>query len=98
MDILYLLVPMSVFAMLGILGVFAWALHGGQFDDLEAVGAHILDSTDLPLAQALPDAAKGVVAAERGAGSFAHAGPAIDGDQGPPSHALEESIPSRSSA
>jgi len=91
MDILYLLVPMSVFAMLGILGVFAWALHGGQFDDLEAVGAHILDSTDLPLAQASPDSVNGEVPATRGAGSFANAGPAIDGDQGPPSPALEES-------
>jgi cbb3-type cytochrome oxidase maturation protein len=73
MDILYLLVPLSVFAMLGLLGVFAWALHGGQFDDLEAVGAHILDSSDTPLAQPL-------------------SGVAIDGDQGPPVHALEESV------
>ena len=49
MDILYLLVPLSVFAMLGILGVFAWALQGGQFDDLEGVAAQILDAGDRPL-------------------------------------------------
>ena len=35
MDILYLLIPLSVVAMLGVLGIFAWALHAGQFDDLE---------------------------------------------------------------
>ncbi|OYY62787.1 MAG: cytochrome oxidase maturation protein, cbb3-type [Burkholderiales bacterium 28-67-8] len=49
MDILYLLVPLSVFAMLGILGVFAWALQGGQFDDLEDVAAEILEAGDRPL-------------------------------------------------
>lgn len=48
MDVLYLLVPMSVVAMLGILAVFAWALHGGQFDEIDAVGAQILDSSDVP--------------------------------------------------
>ena len=48
MDILYLLVPLSVFAMLGILGVFAWALQGGQFDDLEGVAAELLEAGDRP--------------------------------------------------
>jgi cbb3-type cytochrome oxidase maturation protein len=43
MDILYLLIPLSAVLVLGILGVFAWALHGGQFDDLEQVGEQILD-------------------------------------------------------
>jgi cbb3-type cytochrome oxidase maturation protein len=42
MDILYLLIPMSAVLVLGILGVFAWALHGGQFDDLEQQGERIL--------------------------------------------------------
>jgi cbb3-type cytochrome oxidase maturation protein len=42
MDVLYLLIPLSVLAMLGVLGVFAWALHGGQFDELEDEGARIL--------------------------------------------------------
>jgi len=44
MDSLYLLIPLSVLAMLGVLGVFAWALQGGQFDDLEDEGARILDA------------------------------------------------------
>jgi cbb3-type cytochrome oxidase maturation protein len=44
MDILYLLIPMSAVLVLGILGVFAWALHGGQFDDLEQHGEQILNA------------------------------------------------------
>jgi cbb3-type cytochrome oxidase maturation protein len=36
MDILYLLIPLSVLVMLGVLGIFAWALHGGQFDEVDA--------------------------------------------------------------
>ncbi|MFM9917655.1 MAG: cbb3-type cytochrome oxidase assembly protein CcoS [Rhizobacter sp.] len=47
MDVLYLLVPMSVVAMLGILAVFAWALNGGQFEEIDAVGAQILASSDV---------------------------------------------------
>jgi len=41
MDIIYLLIPMSAVIVLGIIGVFAWALHGGQFDDLEQHGEEI---------------------------------------------------------
>jgi len=43
MDILYLLIPLSAVLALAILGVFAWALHRGQFDDLEVVGEGILE-------------------------------------------------------
>ena len=43
MDILYLLIPLSTLMVLAILGVFAWALHGGQFDDLEREGERIFD-------------------------------------------------------
>lgn len=42
MDILYLLIPLSTLLVLAILGVFAWALHGGQFEDLEHEGQRIL--------------------------------------------------------
>jgi len=42
MDILYLLIPMSVVLVLLVIGVFAWALHHGQFDDLEREGERIL--------------------------------------------------------
>ena len=44
MDILYLLIPLSVLGMFGVLGVFAWALHRGQFDDLEREGERVLDA------------------------------------------------------
>ncbi len=50
MESLYLLVPLSVGLVLVILGVFAWALHGGQFDELEGEGARILDETVPPRA------------------------------------------------
>ena len=42
MDILYLLIPLSSLLVLGIVGVFAWALHKGQFDDLEGEGERVL--------------------------------------------------------
>jgi cbb3-type cytochrome oxidase maturation protein len=42
MDILYLLIPLSSVLVLGIVGMFAWALHRGQFDDLEHEGQRIL--------------------------------------------------------
>lgn len=43
MDILYLLIPLSAVLVLAILGIFAWALNGGQFDDLEREGERIFD-------------------------------------------------------
>ena len=46
MDILYLLIPLSSVLVLAIVGVFAWALHRGQFDELEGEGARIL--IDMP--------------------------------------------------
>lgn len=58
MDILYLLIPMSVLLVLGILLVFAWALDSGQFDDLARQGQRILESDDgFDRAQGLPPAA-----------------------------------------
>lgn len=44
MDILYLLVPLSAVLVLFILGVFAWAVQGGQFDDLDQHGEQILEA------------------------------------------------------
>ncbi len=43
MDILFLLIPFSALLVLAILAVFAWALRGGQFDDLEREGERILE-------------------------------------------------------
>ena len=42
MDSLYLLIPLSVALVLAILAVFGWALHGGQFEDLESEAERIL--------------------------------------------------------
>jgi cbb3-type cytochrome oxidase maturation protein len=46
MDILYLLIPLSALLVLVILGVFAWALNNGQFDDLQREGDRILEAED----------------------------------------------------
>ena len=43
MDILYLLIPLSVVLVFLIIGVFAWAVNSGQFDDLDREGQRILE-------------------------------------------------------
>lgn len=35
MEILYLLIPLSAVLVLGIVGIFGWAVHAGQFEDLD---------------------------------------------------------------
>jgi cbb3-type cytochrome oxidase maturation protein len=55
-DILYLLIPLSAALVLGILGVFAWALHAGQFDDLEQHGARILEPEETASEETAVDA------------------------------------------
>jgi cbb3-type cytochrome oxidase maturation protein len=42
MDILYLLIPISVVLVFVIIGIFWWALQGGQFDNIEREGERIL--------------------------------------------------------
>jgi cbb3-type cytochrome oxidase maturation protein len=42
MDVLYLLIPLSVLLVLGIMGLFWWALQSGQFDNIEREGERIL--------------------------------------------------------
>jgi len=49
MDILYLLIPLSALLVLLILGVFGWALHRGQFDDVEREGQRILQEDVSPV-------------------------------------------------
>lgn len=46
MEILYLLIPLSAALVLLILGVFAWAVHHGQFEDIEREGERILQASD----------------------------------------------------
>jgi cbb3-type cytochrome oxidase maturation protein len=42
MEVLFLLIPMSAVLVFVILGVFANAIAGGQFDNLEVEGERIL--------------------------------------------------------
>lgn len=42
MDILFLLVPLSVLLALGVVGVLAWAVWSGQFEELGSEGQRIL--------------------------------------------------------
>jgi len=48
MDILYLLIPLSVVLVFLIGGVLWWAVHHGQFEDLEGPAQRILMDDDLP--------------------------------------------------
>ena len=44
MDILFLLVPLSVLLALAVMGVLAWAVWSGQFEDMEREGERILQN------------------------------------------------------
>lgn len=44
MDILFLLIPFSAVLVLLILAVFGWAVHRGQFEDLDREGTRILEA------------------------------------------------------
>jgi cbb3-type cytochrome oxidase maturation protein len=58
MDSLYLLIPLSVALVLCILAIFGWALHGGQFEDLDSEAERILTDDARPLdADQAPDPA-----------------------------------------
>lgn len=46
MDILFLLVPLSVLLALGVMGVLAWAVWSGQFEDVESEGQRIFLESD----------------------------------------------------
>ena len=50
MDIIYLLIPVSLLAVLLISMLFWWAIKGGQFDDLEGPSFQIMmdDDRDTP--------------------------------------------------
>lgn len=49
MESLYLLIPLSVLLVLGLVAIFGWALFGGQFDDLEREGHRILADDVAPV-------------------------------------------------
>jgi cbb3-type cytochrome oxidase maturation protein len=43
MDSLYLLIPLSVALVLLVGGLLTWAVLSGQFEDLDAKGARVLE-------------------------------------------------------
>ena len=59
MDILFLLVPVSVLLALAVMGVLAWAVASGQFEDMESEGQRILDVQDAVSADAAAPAVLG---------------------------------------
>ena len=44
---MYILLPVSILLVLAILGVLAWAIFGGQFEELDQEGLRILREADL---------------------------------------------------
>ena len=48
MDILYTLIPLSVVLVFLIIGILAWAVHAGQFEDLDAEAARIIADDPVP--------------------------------------------------
>lgn len=57
MESLYLLVPMTVLLVFALIALFAWALHAGQFDDLEREGLRVLEDESEPAGAAKDDVA-----------------------------------------
>jgi len=52
MEILFLLVPFSVLLALAMVGLLAWAVWSGQFDDVEGEGERIFQESALePVSQ-----------------------------------------------
>jgi cbb3-type cytochrome oxidase maturation protein len=49
MESLYVLIPLSAGLVLVIIAVFGWAVHRGQFDDIEAEGERILTEDPAPV-------------------------------------------------
>ncbi len=48
MDVLFLLIPLSVVAVMALIAVLWWAVSAGQFDDFEGPAHQILMDDDTP--------------------------------------------------
>lgn len=55
MESLYILIPLSVVLVGGVLWLLWWSVGSGQFDDLEGPGHRILMDDDRPRPAAPPD-------------------------------------------
>ena len=61
MDVLFLLIPLSVLLSFAVLGVLAWAVWSGQFEDIEGEGQRIFEGLEAGAdAAAGTDSKKGV--------------------------------------
>ena len=49
MEVIYLLIPLSLLFVAGIIYFLFWAVRSGQFDDLEGAGHRILMDNDKAL-------------------------------------------------
>ena len=49
LDVLYLLIPVTFALAATALGMFVWAIHSGQFDDLETPALRILFDETVPV-------------------------------------------------
>ena len=56
MDILFLLVPLSVLLALSVMGVLAWAVWAGQFEELDTQADRILMESPEPASVSGPSA------------------------------------------
>jgi len=54
MDVLFLLVPLSVLLALAVLGLLAWAVWSGQFEDMESEGQRIFQDETMSSLQKRP--------------------------------------------
>jgi cbb3-type cytochrome oxidase maturation protein len=59
MDILFLLVPLSVFLALAVVALLGWAVWSGQFEDVEKEGRRILQNEGQQNMQIPQDFTKG---------------------------------------
>ena len=55
MEILYLLIPLSLRLLGGIVWMFLWAVRSGQFDDMEGPAHQILMDDDGPVIEQAAD-------------------------------------------
>lgn len=46
MEIIYLLIPLSILILIGIVWVLMWAVRSGQFDDMEGPAYRVLQDDD----------------------------------------------------
>jgi cbb3-type cytochrome oxidase maturation protein len=54
MEIIYLLIPMALVLVAVIVAAFMWAVHSGQFDDMEGPAHSILMDDDGPVSSGAP--------------------------------------------